>query len=56
MSYETEEFQKLRLLVDSAKANPGGQRAIRIETCGADPHCSMRIEAYILDKFLTEPR
>lgn len=55
MGYEEDEYRKLRLLVDAAKANPGGQRAIRICTDGHDPHTSMRIEAYVLEKFLKPP-
>jgi hypothetical protein len=56
MSYEQEEYEKLKTVVRAALQNPSSTQSIEIKARGYSPAASVTIEAYILEKFLTPPK
>ena len=56
MSYEQDEYDKLKLVVEAALQNPGHCQGVEIKARGYNPAASVTIEAYVLEKFLTPPK
>ncbi len=52
MSYERDEFDKLMTVIKAAGQNPGHCQGVEIKTQGCNPSGSVKIEAYVLEKFL----
>jgi hypothetical protein len=53
--YEAEEFKKLQLVVQAALCHGCTDDTIEIKTRGFNPHASVTIKAYVLQKFLRAP-
>ena len=56
MSYEQEEFEKVKLVVKAALKNKtvSGGSKITITSDGHNPKASVTVEAYVLEKMLKE--
>lgn len=54
--YEEEQIGKVWTVIKAALQNPSSRGDVRIETSGHEPHASITIPAYVLEKFLTRPK
>ena len=54
-TYERNEYEKLVTVIRAAGQN-ASDKELRITTSGHDPSVSIRIQAYVLEKFLKNPK
>jgi hypothetical protein len=54
--YELAEFEKVLTVVRAALQNPNHAADIELSTTGHQPSASVKVRAYVLEKFLRNPR